>query len=109
MNQHDARVLIRWMILGLQRFRSICLESEDELLLLEELHPWAFGPKCVLPTLSKIEARDVICGSDLYHVVTIFCRFMPEVVLLMSLKGFDFPEQAEMSWYRDMPSDIGHG
>jgi hypothetical protein len=104
MKQSEAVQHLREMMWGLQKYRSITMETLGskppgphsisdpracELHLSEklagEMFPWVFGEKCPLPVLSKI-LDDVDSGGDLapgdyYNMMVILDRFMPEVRL----------------------------
>jgi hypothetical protein len=92
--------IFRGLVFGVQRMRSISREESglsDEFL--AEIHPWLFGPKCILPTLLKItedlEKGGSVAGLTVFNIVRLMERH--GVGALMSANGFDIPE-ADLAW-----------
>lgn len=93
MKQSEAVQHLIEMMWGLQRYRSITMETlgpgTGELHLSQklagEMWPWVFGEKCPLPALAKIldnvDSGRGLAPMDYYNMMTILDRFMPEVRL----------------------------
>lgn len=113
MKQSEAVQHLREMMWGLQRYRSVTMETlgdappgphsiaEEHVRglhlsgkLAGEMWPWVFGEKCPLPAISKI-LDDVDSGGELapmdyYNMMTILDRFIPEVRLVVGVaRGTD--------------------
>lgn len=75
----EALTILRSLFFGTQKARSNLRESlgdsEIAISLLEDGHPWLFGPKCPLDALGKAiaraEAGEPIAGSDLRNFLWI--------------------------------------
>jgi hypothetical protein len=83
MTQDEARQHLTAMMVEIQKFRSNVMETRNDDLdreLTAELFPWAFK-KCPIPALVKILDRDKIVPMDLYNMMYLLHRFLPEVLI----------------------------
>ena len=84
MTQEEARGHLTAMMVAIQRYRSTVAEVTEidvERRVNADLSPWIFGDRCPLPALVKILDRDVIVPLDLYNMMYVLDRFIPEVKL----------------------------
>jgi len=126
MKERDAIIHLREFMLGLQRYRSIVMEtvgadtaltgtgllgeSVDGLGLstefAAEMWPWVFGDKCPLPALVKIldsvDGGETLAPLDYYNQMFILDRFIPEVKAVTNIRL----EQARISPIPEGPADI---
>jgi len=82
--QEEARGHLTAMMVVIQRYRSTVAEvteTDVERRVNADLSPWIFGDRCPLPALVKILDRDVIVPLDLYNMMYVLDRFIPEVKL----------------------------
>ena len=99
MNRESAIDLVRDLLVIAQKCRSNLLEGmgDDELAqrVLADLHPWLFGPKCIVGPLSayltRVEGGAPITGAELYNWVTIANREPALLVGALALAR-DLPE-----------------
>ena len=105
MTKKEALINLRWMLFGLQKYRSVMFEetgkTEDEL---ADIQKWAFGKQSILRIMSQAvtssETTGILLPEVYYNFITIFTSFMPEVMMVvngeMILAGLD-PIDANIS------------
>ena len=111
MKHSEAEAHIRGLMLGVQRMRSIVreelgVESDDTINdTLENLNPWVFGAKSILPALVKVLDRiddgKQMTPQEFYNFVFIATDLEPELAIVTSVVADkDFPLLTDMNWLR---------
>lgn len=101
----EATQLVRGLVFAVQKARSDMRESmgdgETADALLEDLHPWLFGEKSLLPALLKwqtnCEHDGKIGGGSLYNFVRMIQMKDPMLLELLPVWGYAAPEP-EVLW-----------
>lgn len=118
MNQNEAMKLVKHLIIGLQRARSVNKEQlenmEDEMgnkfpsniteVVLEDLTPWLHGPKAdrLILSLQQIQERGKITGMELYNFMVIIHLLNPTIgAMVGTLTDTIFP-QPNINWVREL-------
>lgn len=83
MNAKGALEVVNSLAFTLQRMRSISAETvgTDEVaqLLLQDLNPYVFGPKSLLPALSQLQDRGSVTPIELYNLCVIAHDLEPAI------------------------------
>jgi len=84
LTQSHALDMLRGMLKLLLKARSSMREGAIDPNVLEDLYPWLFGDKCVLPALSGVidraEQSGTLSPMDFFNQMTVLYRFMPTLV-----------------------------
>lgn len=81
--QPDAmRESVEVLLHAAQRVRSIALEGEPDQLIQQEMHPWLFGPKSMMPLLIELTmgGREITPGGYL-NLMSIAHRLEPSLLV----------------------------
>lgn len=97
----EALHIMRGLLFGVQKARSITFENGLTEADAAMLDPWLFGPKCILPTIATIVSRfergDEVPGGDIFNVLSLIERHSPTVLMATELHRWEIPD-ADIAW-----------